>query len=92
MNKSILEEIYFSDCGPSETMVYTEEYLRLNKEADEYFDKLFAILGKEPGEWLDTIWLLEGGIHSEYGLMGFREGIRFAFRLLAETMGSSKLQ
>ncbi len=54
MNKSILEEIYFSDCGPSETMVYTEEYLRLNKEADEYFDKLFAILGKEPSEWLVT--------------------------------------
>lgn len=84
MNNSILEEIYFSVCGASENLQRTAEFDRFNKEACGYYDKLFALLGEEPTKWLDEIWILQGGMQSEFGLMGFREGIRFAFRLIAE--------
>lgn len=84
MNKSILEEIYNSVFGAGDNLRHTVEYERLNQESDGYFDQLFAMLGKEPTKWLDEIWVLEGGMQSEFGLMGFRAGVRFAFRLIAE--------
>lgn len=86
MNNSILEEIYNTDCGLREKMKHTAEYERLEKEAGGYYDKLFAMLGKEPAGWLDRIWLLEAGMQSEYGLMGFRAGIGFVIRVLTESM------
>ena len=84
MKESVLEDIFGGDCGLREKMKKTEEYERLKTESDSYYDKLFAILGKEPAKWLDEIWLLEGGMEAEFGLMGFREGIRFVFRIFAE--------
>ncbi len=88
--KSLLEEIYVTDSGLRENIKYSEEYSRLEQEANGYYDKLFGILGKEPSRWLDEIWMLEGGMRSEYGLMNFREGIRFVLRLIAEMMETGK--
>ena len=82
--QSVLEEIYHTDCGLREKMKFTAEYSRLKKEAEGYYDKLFGVLGEEPTKWLDEVWLLEAGMQSEFGLIGFREGIRFVFRLFAD--------
>ncbi len=86
MNESILEEIFYDNCGLLVKMQYTKEYDRLKHRAEGYYDKLFAILGKEPSEWLDEIFLTEAGMESEFGLMCFREGVRFVFRLFADIM------
>ena len=83
MNESILEEIFYDNCGLLVKMQYTKEYDRLKHRAAGDYEKL---LGKEPSEWLDEIFLTEAGMESEFGLMCFREGVRFVFRLFADIM------
>lgn len=87
MIETLLEEIYFSDCGPIDKMKNTEEYNRLTKEAGKYYDKLFAILNEEQSKWLDEIYVLSGGTESEWGLVCFRAGIKFGLRLINELFG-----
>lgn len=84
MTNSILEEIYYSNCGQAEKLKAGEEYWRLEKEAGEYYDKLYAVLNEEQREWLYQFWFLSAGSESKWGYENFCAGLKFGMRLISE--------
>lgn len=82
--ESLLREIYECSEEVKKILKPNGEYEQLKKEAHEYYDQLFALLGEEPKRWLDEIWTLESGMKSEWGFTAFRAGIKICLRLLAQ--------
>ncbi len=87
MNDKLLRELYYGNerfLGMLRRK--NEEYERVEKEKGEYYKKLLSLLGEEPREWLDEIWLLEGDLQSEWGYTNFQAGLNFGLWLAVQAL------
>lgn len=88
MFQSLLEELYYENCGQIEKIKGNRELDRLEKKAYEQYDKLFAVLDDEHKQWLERIW--EARREMENCYLNFRAGLQFGGRLAVEALGYTR--
>ena len=90
MFQSLLEELYYENCGQIEKIKGSRELDRLEKKAYEEYDKLFAVLDDEHKQWLERIWEADSRREMENCYLNFRAGLQFGVRLAVEALGYTR--
>lgn len=90
MKHTIIQELYFDNCGQMEKIVMPQRYNLLQKEGFAYFDRLFEELDRERQALLEMILEKSAEQEGESNYACFRAGLKFGLRLAAEAFIGSE--
>lgn len=90
MIRSVIQELYFDNCGQMEKIGMSKRYELLQKEAFGYYDRLSETLSKEQKGLLEKIWEKSAEQEGESNFSCFRAGLKFGLRLAAEVLAESE--
>ncbi|MDE6505022.1 MAG: hypothetical protein K2L42_04045 [Clostridia bacterium] len=82
--RSAIYSLLYNKHGNIETINYSDEYYAVQKQYDECYEKLEAVLNDEQKRILDDLFLLSGGLQSEAESAYYEEGFKFAVKLLID--------
>ena len=87
MFRSLLEELYYDNCGQMEKIRMSDRLARFEEDAEELFGKLSAALDDEHRQWLDKLRETVFFRDTEYSYLNFRAGLQFGVRFAVEALG-----